>query len=190
MTTDRVPSPTRLHLGCGPRYLPGWYHIDALAYPHVDRVARVENLSFVEDGSVEIVYACHVLEHFGRHQYADVLREWRRVLAPGGILRLAVPDFAAVARLYVAGDLPGGIEAIRGLVSGGQKDEHDYHRMIFDKASLSAALKDAGFDEVRPWDWRATDHAGVDDFSQAYLPHMDKEKGTLVSLNLEGLVAS
>jgi predicted SAM-dependent methyltransferase len=189
MTSSHAPTYEKLHLGCGPRYIEGWYHIDVLDYPHVNRVALVEDLSFIPDGAALIIYACHLLEHFGRHRYADVLREWRRVLRPGGVLRLAVPDFAAAARLYLKGDLPRGIEDVRGLVSGGQKDEYDYHYMIFDEPSLTAALYDAGFDEVRPWDWRTTEHAGIDDFSQAYVPHMDKENGTLVSLNLEGVLA-
>ena len=76
---------------------------------------------------------------------------------------------------------------MRGLVSGGQRDAYDFHGMIFDEPDLTRALKEAGFAAVRRWDWRQTEHAGLDDYSQAYLPHMDKEHGTLVSLNLEGL---
>lgn len=76
---------------------------------------------------------------------------------------------------------------VRGLVGGGRRDEYDFHGMIFDAPSLSAALREAGFAEVRAWDWRETEHAGMDDYSQAYMPHMDKENGTLVSLNLEGV---
>ncbi len=134
-----------------------------------------------------MIYASHVLEHFGRQTYMAVLREWRRVLAPGGILRLAVPDFGAAARLYMSGTLPRGIEDVRGLVCGGQRDQYDFHGMIFDEIDLTRALKEAGFSTVRSWDWGATDHAWLDDYSQAYIPHMDKETGTLVSLNLEGV---
>ena len=46
---------------------------------------------------------------------------------------------------------------------------------------------DTGFSEVRPWDWRTTEHGALDDYSQAYLPHLDKENGMLVSLNLEAV---
>ncbi|MDH5835442.1 class I SAM-dependent methyltransferase [Luteimonas kalidii] len=177
----------KLHLGCGPRHIPGWYHVDALALAHVDHVGPVDDLAWIPDGSVGIIYASHVLEHFGRHAYMKVLQEWRRVLRPGGILRIAVPDFAAAARLYVSGALPRGIEEIRGLMSGGQKDQYDYHFNVFDEPSLKAAMLEAGFSSVRHWDWRTTEHAGIDDFSQAYLPHLDKTNGTLVSLNLEGI---
>ena len=93
----------KLHLGCGAKRIPGWFHVDALDFPHVDHRGPVEDLGFIADGTVELIYASHVLEHFGRRTYMDVLREWRRVLRPGGVLRLAVPDFAAAARLYLAG---------------------------------------------------------------------------------------
>lgn len=177
----------KLHLGCGSRHIPGWFHVDAVNYPHVDHQGRVEDLSFLASASVEIIYASHVLEHFGRQTYLNVLREWRRVLVPGGILRLSVPDFAVAASLYLSGTLPRGIEDVRGLVSGGQRNELDFHAMVFDKQDLTRALHAAGFSSVRTWDWRSTEHAWLDDYSQAYLPHMDKTSGTLVSLNLEAI---
>ena len=177
----------KLHLGCGVKHLPGWFHVDALDYPHVDHQGPVDDLSFIPDGEVELIYACHVLEHFGRKTYKAVLAEWRRVLKPGGVLRLAVPDYAACARLYLSGRLVRGLEDVRGLMVGGQRDKYDFHGMVFDEPDLTVALKEAGFREVRRWDWRTTEHAHMDDYSQAYLPHMDKENGTLVSLNLDGV---
>ena len=130
----------KLHLGCGSKEIPGWFHVDALDFPHVGHRGPVEDLSFIADGSVELIYASHVLEHFGRRTYMQALTEWRRVLAPGGVLRLAVPDFAAAARLYVEGRLARGIEDVRGLVSGGQRDAYDFHGMIFDEADLTRRM--------------------------------------------------
>lgn len=177
----------KIHVGCGVKHIEGWFHVDALDYPHVDHIGRVEDLSFIPDNSASLIYGCHVLEHFGRKTYQDPLAEWFRVLKPGGILRLAVPDFAAAAELYMSGKLPRGIEDVRGLVSGGQRDEYDFHGMIFDEPNLSEALIEVGFSETRLWDWRETEHRHIDDYSQAYLPHMDKENGRLVSLNLEAV---
>lgn len=182
-----TPPITKLHLGCGKRHIPGWFHVDALDYPHIDHCGPVEDLSFISDGTVKLIYASHVLEHFGRNAYLNVLREWRRVLAPAGILRLAVPDFGAAAQLYMSASLPRGIEDIRGLICGGQRDQYDFHSMIFDEADLTRALNEAGFADVRHWDWRTTEHNWLDDYSQAYIPHMDKDNGTLVSLNLEAI---
>lgn len=177
----------KLHLGCGQRHIPGFYHVDALPFPHVDRIGRIERLDFIPDDGVELIYACHVLEHFGRFEITDVLKEWRRVLQPKGVLRLSVPDFAACAAIYYEEGLKDGLSGLIGLISGGQRDAYDYHKMIYDEPLLTELLRQAGFQEVRWWDWRETEHTHIDDYSQAYLPHMDKENGRLMSLNLEAV---
>ena len=177
----------KLHLGCGKRHIPGWFHIDALEYPHVDKVGPVDKLDFLPDGSAELIYACHLLEHFGRKEVHAVLREWYRVLKPGGILRLAVPDYEVCARLYLSGTLANGLNDVLGPMVGGQRDQYDFHKIVFDEPTLSKLLKNVGFRETHRWDWRTSDHAHIDDYSQSYLPHMDKENGTLVTLNLEAV---
>ncbi|MCJ7742971.1 MAG: hypothetical protein MUO99_00190, partial [Dehalococcoidales bacterium] len=60
-----------------------------------------------------------------------------------------------------------------------------YHKTTYDFASLKTALGAAGFKNIHRYDWRQTIHKDYDDFSQAYIPHLDKEHGILISLNLE-----
>lgn len=177
-------TPVKLHLGCGSKVIDGFVHIDILDLPHLDYRGRVDDLRLIKSGSVDLIYASHLLEHFGKHEVSGVLKEWARVLKPGGVLRIAVPDLGACAKLYCDG-VP--LDTIFGLIYGGQRDEYDYHKSGFDEARLTSFLKEAGFREVRKWDWRTTEHAHIDDYSQAYLPHMDKKNGRLVSLNLEGV---
>ncbi|WP_200330683.1 DapH/DapD/GlmU-related protein [Thiocystis violacea] len=183
-TTD---GPIRLHLGCGSRYIPGFFHLDAQLFPHVDLVTDVAHLDAIPSATVDLIYASHLLEHFGRWEFRAALTEWRRVLKPGGRLRLAVPDFAACAKLYYEQGLADGLTGLIGLICGGQRDSHDFHKMIFDEPFLTRELQGLGFRQVRRWDWRATEHTEVDDYSQAYIPHLDKEDGTLMSLNLEAM---
>ncbi|MFM8275375.1 MAG: class I SAM-dependent methyltransferase [Cyanobium sp.] len=177
----------KLHLGCGRRQIPGMVHVDLQDYPHVDHRCPVQRLSFAADDSCELVYASHVLEHFGRYEYKNVLQEWYRVLCPGGVLRLAVPDFARCAELYHEAGLADGLSGLLGLVCGGQRNDYDFHKMIFDEPFLQQALEEVGFQQVRRWDWQATEHSQVDDYSQSYLPHLDKQNGRLMSLNLEAI---
>jgi predicted SAM-dependent methyltransferase len=176
----------KLHLGCGPRYIPGFIHVDAQAAPHVDIVGPVERLP-MDEGTVSLIYASHVLEHFGRYKYKDVLKEWFRVLKPEGILRLSVPDFAACAAIYYESGLADGLSGLVGLIIGGQRNEHDFHKMIFDEEYLRRDFVDIGFREVRLWDWRFTEHSNIDDYSQAYIPHLHKEDGKMMSLNIEAV---
>jgi len=170
-----------LHLGCGERFIEGFIHVDLKDFPHVDRVGRIENLDWVEDETVGLIYASHVLEHFSRHETKNVLKEWHRVLKNRGILRLAVPDFEAICKVYTWDN---SIDVVKGLVCGGQDYENNTHRNIFDFESLKEILFRVGFTEVDKYDWWNTEHAGVDDFSQAYIPHMNTT-GTLMSLNVE-----
>ena len=53
--------------------------------------------------------------------------------------------------------------------------------------TLCELLQEAGFKNPHRYDWKDTDFAEYDDYSQAYLPHMDKENGILMSLNLEAV---
>lgn len=172
----------KLHLGCGSRYIPGFEHIDAVDHPHVTVRHAVDRLPMIADGSVDLIYACHVLEHFPRRETARVLAEWRRVLRPGGTLRLAVPDFAALCALY---QRSGRLEFVIGPLFGRGDYLYNIHYHAFDERTLRMTLEEAGFSDVRRYDWRRTEHADVDDYSQAYYPHMDKTGGLLLSLNVE-----
>ena len=173
----------KLHLGCGQRFIEGWIHIDALDSLHIDHVCEIDDLSFISDSTVDLIYASHVLEHFTRSRTWDVLKEWVRTLKPGGTLRLAVPDFAVLASLYIE---TSNIEIVKGPVCGRQNNKYNIHYNIFDEASLGRLMQDSGLHNIHRWDWRTTEHSDVDDFSQAYYPHLDKQNGRLLSLNLEG----
>lgn len=177
----------RLHLGCGRIILPGYVNVDIQAGPGVNVVADLRRLPW-NDGTIDLVYSCAAIEHFGRREWVDVLREWARVLKPGGLLRLSTADFdAVVARYQESGDL----QELLGLLIGGQKDDYDWHGMIFNFDELSRGLREAGFQDIQRYRWQETDvgKQGVDDYSQAYLPHMDKQNGRLMMLNVEATCA-
>ena len=172
----------KLHLGCGKIYIPGFVHIDIVDRPHIDHIASIDRLTFIGDNSVDLIYNCCVLEHFKRASTTDVLKEWFRVLKPGGILRTSVPDFEALCKIYLTN---GKLGDVIGPLLGRQNYLYNIHYNLFDFTTLSDCLGSVGFINTKKYDWRKTEHADIDDYSQAYLPHMDKISGVLTSLNIE-----
>ena len=176
----------KIHLGCGKRnFGKGWIHIDAVDYPHIS-CNSVFPLPF-DDGVADLIYASHLFEYFDREEALSVLKEWRRVIKPGGILRLAVPDFNVISKLYTE-DLYQ-IDTFLGPLYGKMQmnDEIIYHKTCYDFRSLKDVLRCAGFVKIQRYDYRETEHASVDDHSQAFLPHMNKDSGVLISLNVEAI---
>lgn len=173
----------KLHLGCGHIRIPGYVNIDIMPAKAADLVADLRGLPFGA-GAVDLIYSCAAIEHLGRREWVHALREWARILKPGGTLRLSTADFEAAIAQYLENKNLG---ELLGLLIGGQKDEYDWHGMIFDFETLADGLREAGFENVRRYDWRHTElgKLGIDDFSQAYLPHMDKDHGRLMMLNVE-----
>jgi len=180
-----MPAPIKLHLGCGKRYIPGFVHVDGVAAPHVDHVQDIRTLPQFDDATAELIYACQVIEYFDRDEVAGVLTEWRRVLVPGGILRLSVPNFEVISRLYRAGfELEWFLGTLYGKIPDG-RGGHQYHRTTYDEPSLRKLLARTGFVDAELWRWQEVEHRDVDDFSQAYFPHMEKERGILWNLNMQ-----
>jgi len=171
----------KLHLGCGKRFIPGWVHVDVVDYPHIDLRHSIDDLPMIASGTVHTIYACHVLEHFFLQAVPRILKEWWRVLEPGGLLRVAVPDFEQLAANYLEHH---DLEIVRGSLMGRGDHLYNIHHTVFDLPTLAKALVAAGFVGVRRYDWCETEHASLDDYSQAYYPHMSRG-GQLLSLNVE-----
>lgn len=177
----------KLHLGCGKRYIPGFIHIDIANFDHIDYRISVDNLSVIESNSCSLIYASHVFAYFDRSEAIGVIKEWYRVLRPGGLLRMAVPDFRQQVKLYEITEnldrLLGGLYGRMEIEIPGEK-KTVYLKTVYDFPSLKRVLENGGFMNVRHYNWRETIHRDYDDYSQAYFPHMDKN-GFLTSLNVE-----
>ena len=71
-----------------------------------------------------------------------------------------------------------------GLLYGGQDYDENYHYVTYDFKMLSDTLTELGFKNIKQYNWKETEHADIDDYSKAYLPHMNRD-GLLMSLNIE-----
>lgn len=158
-----VATAVRLNCGCGEWPITGFTNIDAEASPHVDLVASVPPIPYA-DNSVDEVWACHFLEHLDRPTAARFLRECYRVLRPGGLVGIVVPDTRAIAAAYLEGRL-----AVEEPNSGGRlrmmRDLDDvcamflfstvqpsHHQWAYDQTTLARALEQAGFPMLREID--------------------------------------
>ena len=174
----------KINIGCGWRnFGKEWIHIDGADYDHIN--SKDILMKELENESVELIYASHLIEYFDRKEIIPILKRWREVLKPNGILRLAVPNFEIYAKLYSEKkiSLDDSLGPLFGKMEMGNKTI--YHKTTYDYASLKKILKEVGMRNISKYNWRQTSHSMFDDHSQAYFPHMDKHNGILMSLNME-----
>lgn len=177
---------TKLNLGCGLVTPADWINIDgswkaltakspffkillgltgekALSvWPSNVRVHDLRKGLPFAGGSVDVVYASHILEHFYTDEALVLLKECKRVLRPGGICRVVVPDLRGMAAKYFRSEI-----AADGFVDGlnlrprqRPKDsllkrlyyffqgEPHFHKWMYDEASLKRLMDSAGFSSV------------------------------------------
>ena len=140
--TTNITKIAGLNLGARNRAIPGFLSMDIDAHEGVDVVGDCSNLSQFEADSIGAIYASHLLEHFEHHRTLAVLKEWFRVLEPGGKLYVAVPDFQRALELYGSTGLD---DWIVRLLMGDQAYKTAYHYSLFDEERLTHQLKQAGF---------------------------------------------
>lgn len=151
---NATAAPLKLNLGCGigddgkPISVTGFIDIDHKLGSEVYPLAYA-------DGTVDEIRASHVFEHFSQKEVKLVLENWIAKLKPGGVLRIAVPDFRTIAKEYLAGaNLP-----IMGFVMGGQVDADDFHKTLFDETLLRELMMSCGLIGIRRWESEIDDCA-------------------------------
>lgn len=138
--------PLRLNLGCGHIPHEDKVNVDRRQLPGVDVVADVDNLPF-EPGSIELIYAAHLLEHFPRQYLLDVLLPyWLGLLQPHGALQLVVPDAQAMIAAHAQGEMA--FDDLALVTFGKQDYDGDFHYAMYSPETLVALLREAGFAEV------------------------------------------
>jgi predicted SAM-dependent methyltransferase len=186
-TISRPPYPHcdgfYLHLGCGMINHPKFINIDGLPHPHIHYVRAIDDLSPFKDKSVNLIYASHCLEHFSHIKVSEVLEEWFRVLKDDGILRISVPDFDLLLKIYQDND--NNIDTIVQPLMGGQDDKFNFHMTAFNFSSLEQLLKNSGFRLVRKWYPGTSEFTTFDDWSNRQIKVGEKEYS--VSLNIEAI---
>jgi predicted SAM-dependent methyltransferase len=158
-----------LNWGCGPTLAPGWINSDREQY-HDTRRADFHHGDVIsglpwDDGTFDGIVANHSLQSLGAGELDHAVREFHRVLRPGGRFRVLVPDIvAAYDAWYNENESWPGFAAISEpwdldrkfchyLTWGGQ------NRTVFTRSTLLALLGRNGFENYRfgmapePWEW-------------------------------------
>lgn len=140
-----------------------WTHVDADSSPlhgedgrrhPVDVVCDARRVE-LPDHCAELVYSQECLEHFPWGEAPKVLHEWCRLVAPGGLIRVEVPDFLAACRQVLETDTLEMDRAIQQIIFGGQANEFDYHYMGWTPRMLADELGRAGLEvekTLRGWE--------------------------------------
>ena len=209
----------RVNLGCGPNAPAGWVNVDGSwnAWLSNHRLLRkalatvgvigkntpgaqwnmrplvhdlTKPLPF-EDNTVSVVYGAHVLEHLYLVDAQKLLSECKRVLRPGGVIRLVVPDLCSMAASYLKnkdGESPSPSEKIAAADNLNEKlgfrspappsgnlffkfyslwKDFHHHKWMYDSDSLVHYLKDAGFAPVSEKGYLQSEIPGIEEVEEA-----------------------
>ena len=160
---ERTASPLRLNLGCGPHPAPGWLNADRQLAEGVELCGDIRDGLALADDAVDCIAAIHFLQDLPWDAIASALREMRRVLKPGGVLRVAVPDLDRAIDAYRRGDgdyffVPDADACAVGAKLVTQIVWYGSVRTPFTFDFARERLEDAGFRDVARCAYRETRH--------------------------------
>jgi len=145
----------KLNLGCGGKKLEGYINIDIGPQFNPDIVGDLCDLSQFEDNSADEIRLDAAYEHIYFQKRADALREWHRVLGPGGKLAINwIPDFEALLGLYGGPGPTDGfphfdIVMARRMLYGKAVSESSLHKDCFTARKIEQELTSAGFRRIK-----------------------------------------
>ena len=132
----------KLNIGSGGKNIEGFLNVDT-------------NIEDIQMRNVSEIRVSHVLEHFGHRESVTVLQNWVNCLKMGGILKIAVPDFDDLVRRRALGEH----WDYESIIMGGQVDELDYHKSIWNYDKLHFLMTKLGLQNIQTWQSEIVDCA-------------------------------
>lgn len=138
----------RLNLGCEYNHLAGWINIDINPDTNPTICADARSMPFFPDMSASEILASHLLEHFREAEVIPALREWNRILIPGGLLTLVVPDVEKTFLEWQSQKISDD-QLLRGFIGSDQdKTPWMLHKTFFWKSRLFKLLSENNYDRI------------------------------------------
>jgi predicted SAM-dependent methyltransferase len=173
----------KFNVGCGKRNWPGWVNVDGADLPHIHD--HDITLKYQPNDYIDLLYSSHLIAYFDREEADELLAGWYKKIKPGGVLRLATPNFSKLMYIY---NSFGAYSQIEGPLYGRMEmnGQFIYHKTCYTDGYLRELLKYVGFRNVHRYDHRETEHPNTgnredlyDDHSAAYIGDI------LISLNMQ-----
>jgi len=137
------------------------------SFAEFDRVIRMCRLYFADlrngvplgDGSMDVMYCSHFLEHLGKHDGERFLTECKRVLRRGGLLRLAVPDLDVAFAMYRDGECGRMLEL---FFYTSEQWDFSAHKYNYNFDSIRSILDRLGYTDIRRFGYRQGECEGIE----------------------------
>lgn len=127
------------YLGCGEFPMAGAVNVDVRALPGVDVVADVKKLPF-KDGELQGIGSRNLIEHFGRHEIQDLVKEWARCVKKEGFVHVETVDMGKTMTKWK--DIPE--ENLMDCLFGAQTYPENFHKMLMTEDILTRLFSEAG----------------------------------------------
>ncbi len=159
LTPFMIRNYDKLHLGAGPRYIPGWANLDLWGRKNL--IWDLTHPLPVKRGSVRYVYTEHFVEHISRSDCLKLLRNCRASMASDGVLRISTPDLRQFAECYLRGEIPPGWGEQPPSRAFNELTRAWGHTYIYDEADLTSLLHEAGFRRVKRVEHGVSEHPAL-----------------------------
>jgi predicted SAM-dependent methyltransferase len=153
----------KLNLGCGTDYKEGWLNIDNNSDNNIDRLDLnwdLRNPLPYKPNSVDYIFNEHFFEHLTPSEALTSMKDCRRVLKSGGIMRIAMPDLEQIVDAYLNVPLSEdpvikrhGFTFIKTKAEWMNMSFREWgHKWIYDFEELERRLKEAGFKSIKRYE--------------------------------------
>lgn len=171
IATNTTDTKTKLHVGCGTVYIDGWVNIDNNSDHNITKLDLnfdLRNPLPYKDNSVDFIYNEHFFEHLSVEEGLNALLNFKRVLKPGGVMRIAMPDLLDIVKMYNNDNWKTeyaetfkehGMEFIKTKAELININFRWWgHKWMYDWEELERRLREVGFTQIKQCELRKSDY--------------------------------